>query len=225
MLEDPLNRLAQQSRRRRPLNVAVVVANGATMIDFAGPWQVLSDSRIDGRRHFRLYTVSPSLNPVSLSEGLQVVPQFTLKGSPKPDIVLVGALGRSSSQEIVEWIRDAHRRGTLIISVCTGAFQLAAAGVLDGRPATTHHDFVDRLRELYPAVQVKTGLRFVRSSPNVYTAGGLTSGIDLAYHVVSKILGYRAARNVAKYEEYQGPGWRHQGSFAKLGGRFDDELA
>ena len=94
------------------------------------------------------------------------------------------------------------------MSVCTGAFQLAKAGLLKGKPATTHHDFTDRLAASFPDVQVRRGLRFVESSPRLATAGGLSSGIDLALRVVERYYGRETAAKTAAYMEYQGEGWR-----------------
>jgi transcriptional regulator GlxA family with amidase domain len=90
-----------------------------------------------------------------------------------------------------------------LMSVCTGAFQLAKAGLLDGRHATTHHDFFDDFAQRYPQVTLERGARFVQSAPHIFTAGGLTSGIDLALHVVSLYFGDEAARLTARYMEYR----------------------
>jgi transcriptional regulator GlxA family with amidase domain len=93
------------------------------------------------------------------------------------------------------------------MSVCTGAFVLAEAGLLAGKKATTHHDFHDRFATQYPNVTLERGLRYVESAPNLATAGGLTSGIDLALRVVERYFGRDVARHTAVYMEYQGKGW------------------
>ena len=92
------------------------------------------------------------------------------------------------------------------MSVCTGAFQLAKAGLLAGKSATTHHDFIDRLAKQFPDVDVKRGLRFVEGE-KISTAGGLTSGIDLALRVVERYFGREIAQKTAAYMEYQSQGW------------------
>jgi transcriptional regulator GlxA family with amidase domain len=89
------------------------------------------------------------------------------------------------------------------MSVCTGAFKLADAGLLDGKQATTHHDFWDGFATKFPKVQLQRGSRFVQSDETIYTAGGLTSGIDLALHVVEKLYGREAADRTAAYMEYR----------------------
>jgi transcriptional regulator GlxA family with amidase domain len=92
------------------------------------------------------------------------------------------------------------------MSVCTGAFQLAKAGLLSGKSATTHHDFIESLTKQFPDIDVKRGLRFVEG-PKISTAGGLSSGIDLALRVVDRYFGREAAERTASYMEYQSKGW------------------
>jgi transcriptional regulator GlxA family with amidase domain len=216
MAFDPLKELARRVRAGHPVRVAVVVTELATLIDFAGPWQAFVQlNRVNGTRPFEVYTISTSRKPVRLSGGLIVVPEYTLRTAPPPDLVLVPALGIGEYPAIVEWIRAAHRRGTVIVSVCTGAFQLAKAGILDGRTATTNHEALDMLRQGYPAIRVVGGFRFVKSAPNIYTAGGLTAGIDLAIYLVGRILGARTARELAERLEYEGQGWASKGGRAR----------
>ena len=96
----------------------------------------------------------------------------------------------------------------LILSVCTGAFKLGEAGLLDGKPATTHHDFFDRFAMKYPKVKLQKGKRFVQSDDRTFTAGGLSSGFDLALHVVDLYYGREVAQRTATYMEYEGTGWK-----------------
>jgi len=101
-----------------------------------------------------------------------------------------------------------------VMSVCTGAFKLAAAGVLDGKKATTHHGSYGRLQHDFPRVLVQRGMRYVQSDPVIFTAGGLSSGIDLALHVVELYFGRGVAETTAKYMEYEGRGWMGDGTAA-----------
>jgi transcriptional regulator GlxA family with amidase domain len=94
----------------------------------------------------------------------------------------------------------------LIMSVCTGAFQLGRAGLLAGKSATTHHNFFEQFAKAFPDINLKRGVRFVEEE-RVSTAGGLSSGIDLALHVVERYFGRDVAQNTAGYMEYQGKGW------------------
>jgi transcriptional regulator GlxA family with amidase domain len=108
---------------------------------------------------------------------------------------------------VLEWLRRASSSADLVMSVCTGAFVLARAGLLAGKRATTHHEFHDSFAERFPDTTLERGARFVESAPNLATAGGLTSGIDLALRVVERYFGRDAAARTAAYMEYQGRGW------------------
>ncbi len=92
------------------------------------------------------------------------------------------------------------------MSICTGAFKLAQAGLLAGKPATTHHEYLDNLETKYPDIYVKRGVRFVEGE-KISTAGGLTSGTDLALRVVERYFGREIAQTTATFMEYQGEGW------------------
>ena len=108
------------------------------------------------------------------------------------------------------WLKKvaADPNTDVIMSVCTGAFRLAGAGLLDGKPATTHHGYYDELAKDFPTVDVRRGLRFVRSDRRIFTAGGLTSGIDLALHVVDLYFGEPVAQATADWMEYRSAEWK-----------------
>ena len=192
--------------------VAVTISEGVTVIDFTGPWEVFQDVHVpelgpdmERMMPFRLYTVSESLEPVRGSAGLRLVPDYTFATAPPPRVVVVPA--QRGSAALHEWLRRTSRTADLTMSVCTGAFHLAKAGMLSGLEATTHHDFLDRLASQYPDIRVKRGLRFVEGAPKIATAGGLSSGIDLALRVVERYYGRAAAERTAGYMEYQSKGW------------------
>jgi len=188
------------------IRVAFVLTEGATMIDFAGPWEVFQDAG-PGTVGFHLYTVSESRQPIRTSGGMTVIPDYTFDDAPPPRVVVVGA--QKGSPKLVGWLKKvAADKGTdVVMSVCTGAFKLAATGLLDGKKATTHHDFQDALRQKFPGIDVQASVRYVQSDEKLFTAGGLTSGIDLALHVVERYFGRSVAERTAAYMEYQGKGW------------------
>jgi transcriptional regulator GlxA family with amidase domain len=188
-----------------PIAVAVVITEHANVIDFSGPWEVFQDTPLPGTETpaFRLYTVSDTRRPIQLTGGLTIVPDYTFDDAPTPAVIVVGA--QHGSARMLRWLQTVGQAPstTALMSVCTGAFKLADAGLLDGRHATTHHDFFDEFARKYPRVTLERGTRFVQAAPHVFTAGGLTSGIDLALHVVSLYFGPDAARNTARYMEYR----------------------
>jgi len=191
--------------RPGPISVAFVVTEGSNVMDFAGPWEVFQDAATESQPAFELFTVSDAKDPVGMTGGLRVVPDHTFADAPKPDIVVVGA--QKGSPAMIEWLKKTSAHAT-VMSVCTGAFKLARAGLLDGLPATTHHEFFDAMEKQYPNVKLQRGLRWVQASERLYTAGGLTSGIDLALHIVAKYFGDAAADRTAFYMEHSGEGWK-----------------
>jgi len=188
-----------------PIAVAFVLTDGANVIDFAGPWEVFQDTARPGTEEpaFRLFTVAESRHALRLTGGLTVVPDYTFDDAPDAAVVVVGAQGRS--EPMLRFLRRvaASPRTEVLMSVCTGAFKLADAGILDGKHATTHHDFFDEFERRHPAVILERGPRFVQAAPHIYTAGGLTSGLDLALHVVTRYFGDKTAADVARYMEYR----------------------
>jgi transcriptional regulator GlxA family with amidase domain len=193
--------------------VAFVITDSAQMIDFAGPWEVFQDVMIESRgatmdeqMPFELYTVSDSTQPVHTSGGMTLVPDYTFDNAPAPKIVVVGAQAGKSSK-MMDWLRKMSTHSDVLMSVCTGAFKLGQAGLLDGKKATTHHDYYDLFQRRFPNVSLQRGLRYVQSDGVVFTAGGLTSGIDLALHVVELYFGHDVAADTAQVMEYQGKGW------------------
>ncbi len=206
--EQPVARLIPPAKGTIP--VAFVISNDATMIDFTGPWEVFQDCHVEGGGAdqddlFQLFTVADAPKTVRVSGGMQIVPDFTVEDAPAPRVIVIPA--HRSSPRLLEWIRKASETTDLTMSVCTGAFALARTGLLKGRPATTHHLFLDRFAREFPDVEVRRGVRFVESG-RFATAGGLTSGIDLALHVVERYFGRDAAQATASYMEYQSMGWR-----------------
>jgi transcriptional regulator GlxA family with amidase domain/YHS domain-containing protein len=120
--------------------------------------------------------------------------------------VVIPAQRGGRSKAAVEWLQRTAKRADLTMSVCTGAFVLAGAGLLEGRPATTHHNSYVTFAQQFPGVRLQRGARFVDDGA-VASAGGLTSGIDLALHVVERVQGRAAALRTAEYLEYQGRGF------------------
>ena len=195
----------------RALRVAFVLSPGATVIDFTGPWEVFQDTDT-GENHpaIQLYTVAPSKDPIyssgNSSHGLKITPDYSFADAPEPDLVVIGA--QVGGPGLSEWLRKVNADKKIIMSVCTGAFKVADAGLLDGKYATTHHDFFDKFSQKFPKVQLVRTSRYVQSDPIIYTAGGLTSGIDLALHMVAAYYGEAAAQRTADYMEYQGTAWK-----------------
>jgi transcriptional regulator GlxA family with amidase domain len=195
--------------KRERIRVAFLLGDGANVIDTAGPWEVFQDVMLDnpaGHAHpFELFTVAPEKGLLRMTGGLRVEPHFTIEDAPQPNLIVVPAHRATDASRA--WLRHASAQTDLTMSVCTGAFQLARAGLLEGLPAATHHDFWDAFAKEFPAIELRRGLRFVDSG-RIATAGGLTSGIDLALHVVQRYFGESVAIATARYMEYSSEAWR-----------------
>ncbi len=189
--------------------VAIVISDGVNIIDFSGPWGVFDSVMLPhagdgmGPMPFDVFSVSDKTEIVSAG-GLKLLPGYTFANMPAPKVVVIPA--QQGSDSMIEWLRKVAPSTDVTMSVCTGAFKLAKAGLLSGKAATTHHEFLDALQKDYPDIQVKRGVRFVEGE-RISTAGGLTSGTDLALRVVERYFGREVAQTTATYMEYQGQGW------------------
>ena len=192
--------------------VAFLISDGAVVIDFCGPWEVFQDVTIPGKQEmpFRLYTVAETNKPIRTSGGMQIVPDYTIENVPAPKVIVIPAQSPPSSS-VLEWIRKCSKTTDVTMSVCTGAFVLAKTGLLDNKSATTYHGAFERFTTQFPNIQLKRGARFVENG-NLATAGGLSSGIDLALRVVERYYGREVARKTAYNMEYQGEGWMNPDS-------------
>jgi len=136
---------------------------------------------------------------------MKIVPDYTLSNVPAPKVIVIPAQS-GDTPAALQWIRKVSAHADLTMSICTGAFLLAKTGLLSGKSATTHHDGYAELAGRYPDIHVKRGYRFVDEG-NIASSGGLTCGIDLAFHVVERYFGRKRALSTAFNMEYQGKGW------------------
>ncbi len=188
--------------------VAIVIGKNAEVLDFTGPLEVFAQAYTqDGKPLFAPYMVAAALEPVTVGGGMKVVPDHTFKTAPAPKVIVIPAMDMAAATtEMIEWIREASKSTDVTMSVCNGAFVLAKTGLLSGKQATAHHGGYIRFAAMYPDVRLKRGARFVEDG-NVATAGGVSSGIDLALRVVERYVGREIATQVAGGIEYQGKGW------------------
>jgi transcriptional regulator GlxA family with amidase domain len=183
--------------------VWLFVVPGTSMLDVAGPWEVLGHANdVLGRTAYAIEALGPRGPAVQTRYGLIVGGIRPLPRSPSrlPDVAIVAGAPRSQPQahaRLVPWLRRFHARIPTVISICTGAFVLGAAGLLDGRRATTHWMFLDELRARFPAAHVVDEGIFVKDR-GVWTSAGITTGIDLVLSMVEDDHGHRVAMAVAR---------------------------
>src|ERR1700726_2723595 len=192
--------------------VAFLISDGAVVIDFSGPWEVFQDVMVPGHQDhpFGLYTVSETTAPIQASGGMKIVPDYTLANAPAPKVIVIPAQSKPS-EAMLDWIRKSTKSTDVTMSVCTGAFVLAKTGLLSGKAATTFHAAFAPFAIQFPDIHLKRGARFVEDG-NLATAGGLSSGIDLALRVVERYYGRDVAQRTAYNMEYQGQGWMNADS-------------
>lgn len=195
------------------IKVAFLISPGAELVDFGGPWGVFEYVGLKNgdelRNPFTLYTVAVSRQPVEVSGGMSIVPKYTFADAPKPDLVVVPALDIDQlAPAALDWLRKVQQHTALTLSVCNGSLVLGEAGLLKGKRATAHHGGYGLLRGAAEHVTVVRGVRYVEDG-KIATAGGLTSGMDLALRVVERYFGREVAKETAKKLEYQSTGWMH----------------
>ncbi len=190
--------------RRATKRVWFLVLPRTGLLNIAGPWDVLGHANdVLGRPAYALELVGPSAPAAETRHGLVVTGLRPLprSGARLPDVAIVAGAPVASVPEtakpIVSWLRRFHRRIPTVVSICTGAFVLGAAGVLDGRRATTHWMFLDELRSRFPAAEVVDEGIFVEDR-GVWTSAGITAGIDLTLALVERDHGHPVAMAVAK---------------------------
>ena len=187
--------------------VAMLLYDGVEIIDIAGPWEAF------GTAGFLVHTVAEKPDPLTLVFNQRVVPDFTFDNAPRADILLVPGGGFTQATEnprLIGWIRSKANDVSHVMSVCTGAFILGKAGLLSGQTATATYGMVDDLLD-FPNVKVVHDQRFVDNG-KIMTTGGLTSGIDGALHLISRLLGLGAAQSAALNMEYD---WSPNAQFVR----------
>lgn len=179
-----------------PYSVAIYVFPNVEVLDFAGPFEVFTTaSRVFLRQNpsspapFSVFTVAKSLSPVTARAGLRVLPDYSLDTCPKPDLLLIpgGVVdAEMADAEVLQWIRSRSQTAAITASVCTGAFLLAKAGLLQGKSATTHWEDIADLRAQFPTLSVKEEVRWVDEG-NIVSSAGIAAGIDMSLHLGSRL--------------------------------------
>jgi AraC family transcriptional regulator, transcriptional activator FtrA len=181
--------------------VGLAITEGAPVFELAIPCEVFGRVR-DGlpQPWYGLRLAAPSGAPTSVSNGFAASAPDGYDALTRADTVIVTAvrdIHEEPAPDLVAAIKAAHRNGARVVSLCTGAFVLAAAGVLDGRPATTHWNSASELARRYPAVKLNPGVLYVDDG-DVLTSAGTTAGIDLCLHIVRSDHGAAVANMLAR---------------------------
>ncbi|MGW0911123.1 GlxA family transcriptional regulator [Streptomyces sp. NPDC002784] len=180
--------------------VLLVLFDGVQSLDVTGPLEVFTGAEQQAPGTYRIRTASLDGGPVRTSSGLTLVPDTSLAEAPGPHTLLIpGGQGtRGPDPRLTAWLREHGPRAERLVSVCTGAILLAAAGLLDGRRVTTHWAYCAKLARDHPAIDVDPDPIYVRDG-QVATSAGVTAGIDLALALVEEDLGRDTALTIARY--------------------------
>ena len=204
---EQLKPAAAQAEKVRTLGI--VIFPGFELLDAYGPLEMWGN--LKGR--VKVVTVAREKGDVTSSQGPKTVAEFGFKDCPPLDLVLIpggfGALDVLKDAETLAWLRERSAKAEITMSVCNGASVLAAAGLLDGRPATTNKAFWSHATTPWPNVKWVKRARWVDDG-SIVTSSGVSAGIDMTLHVVERLFGKRAAEGLAngtEYEWHRDPSW------------------
>lgn len=201
------------------LSVGILVFDDVEILDFSGPYEVFSTAaRVAARictaqPKFRCFLMAAEMRPIHARGGMKVLPDCVLLPSSDLDVLIVPGGDVSKvlgNREVTGWIRNQAKDTMITASVCTGAFLLAEAGLLDGLSATTHWEDQTEMEARFQQVNVRRDVPWVDCG-KVVTSGGISAGIDMSLHLVERLAGRQLAEATAKQMEYR---WSTDGSTA-----------
>jgi transcriptional regulator GlxA family with amidase domain len=195
-------------------HVGIVLFNDIEVLDFCGPFEVFSATRLDEEKRreepspFEVFLIAETLDHITTAGGMKVMPQFSFADCPRIDILVVpggwGTRKELKNPAMLEWLRIQAAQVETLTSVCTGSMLLGFAGLLDGLHATTHWRSLSWMQDAFPAVIVERA-KHVVADGRVFTSAGISAGIDMALQVVSRYCGEDIARATAFHMEYPFP--------------------
>ena len=200
--------MSTKTKAEKTRNVAFLVYDGVESLDLGGPLDVFNKANsITGG--YNAYTVGLTHDTVQAeAQSFGLTPKFSIDDAPRPDIIIVPG---ASSQRVNEmgknprvqnWLRANVQPGQTMMSICTGAFIVGEAGLFDGKDVTTHWMTLPQFATQFPLARTYDGVRYIGDG-NIYSSGGITSGIDGALHLVEQFSGKAAADSVAKVLQYR----------------------
>ncbi|MDX2176896.1 MAG: DJ-1/PfpI family protein [Candidatus Sumerlaeia bacterium] len=195
--------------------VAILLYDNVEVLDACGPFQVFA-SALDTQERalFRVVTVAEAERPIVCSGGLTILPSISFANYCEPQVLVVpGGAGRkiqTKNEQLIQYIRAKSAKAEVTLSVCSGSFLLASAGLLDGLAAATHHSTAAELRAFAPRCEVRSS-RIVDNGRIVCSAG-VSAGIDASLHVLARLHGAEQASRTARYMEYDSAGWQSPGA-------------
>jgi transcriptional regulator GlxA family with amidase domain len=186
------------SQKQKEISICFYLQDNVEVLDFAGPLEVFTAAG------YSVFIVSDTKEPIKSQGTLKIIPEYNLENAPYSNVMAFfgGSHGKPTNDpEVISWIKSRKKMTKYYFSVCTGAFIMGKAGVLDNLTATTYHTQIKDLQKALPNTKVLPNVRFVDNG-NVISTAGISAGIDGALHFVSKINGYESAKQIAEIIEY-----------------------
>jgi len=190
-------------------SVAVLIFDMADIMDVTGPMSVFEHAG------FSVYTVAKDKQPKQIGMFMELVPDYTFDNLPDVEVLVIPGGGPAESNQdkaIVDWIKEKDQEIETLFSVCSGAFFLGQAGLLDHREATTFASLIPVLKQQFPKARVMDDVKYTNNG-HVITSSGLSSGIDASFEVVAKYYGYGRAQDIANHMEYP---WQKSDDYARV---------
>jgi len=187
-------------------NTAILVFKDVEVLDFTGPYEVFSTANTEyGEKIFNVYTIAEKDTEIKSANGLKIIPDYTLTNSPPPDILIIpGGNGRKiemNNPVLLDWIKEKFSSIEFLLSVCTGSFILGKTGLLNGAKAATHHYSYEEFEKTFPDIELVKNVKFVDNG-KIITAAGVSSGINMSLHMISKLFGEELKRKTAMHIEF-----------------------
>ncbi|HEA30849.1 MAG TPA: DJ-1/PfpI family protein [Leeuwenhoekiella sp.] len=188
------------------IKVGILLFNEVEVLDFAGPFEVFSLATKKDEKIFEVVTISETEKIISARNGLKVMPSLQFDDKFNLDILIIpGGYGAEEVQikneKVINWIKQKYEEVDLLAYVCTGVFLLAEAGILKNKKATTHWMKLDKLENEFPNLKVIRNTKFVDEG-KIITSGGISAGINMSFHIISKLCGTEIAEQTARKMEY-----------------------
>ena len=193
--------IVDESEAEPPIRVGFVIVDGVYNTELTAPFDIFHHTIFHTEPGMRVFTVAPSTAPVKTFEGLRILPDYTFDSAPPIDVLVVPSAEHNMDSDLddealIGFVRRAGESARYVVSLCDGAFILAQAGLLDDRKATTFPSDIERMREMFPALEILDGPSFVHDGRTITSVGGAPS-FEAALYLCEHLYGARVTRGIA----------------------------
>jgi len=193
------------------MNIGIYIYDDVEVLDFTGPYEVFTTAaRVwlrqepESQKLFEVFLIAEKEGLVTARADFKVQPHYSIENHPKVDVLVVPGgvhVHAMEKSQVIAWIAELAPTTRLTASVCTGAFLLAKANLLDGQTCTTHWEDIPDLRLMFPSLDVKEDVPWV-DNDHILTSAGISAGIEMALHLVARLAGKGLALKTARQMQY-----------------------